>query len=555
MILWDLTFILLVILPLLTGGVWMERPHLRLEYTEPGAAAVVLTLLLWWLSRRGTLDPARSHVLRIGGKLWEKWAYQLRTNPLPALSAAWLTAAALAFATSYARHQAFGSGLADLGIFTNGVSNVARMGFPSSSLKGGASLLADHQDFLLYPLGWIFPLWPSPLFLLLLQALSFTTGGIALFLLGRQRLGANHALVPLFPLLFWLNGPLRAALRFDVHPEIAMLPLFLFAAYFLQKRSWWGALLLAAALTTKESAGPVACGLGLAWLLCAGPEATRSFTRRLGAGVIALGAGVFYFDAHFVPTLFGVHYAYSDLYAPLGASPLSVLFSPLTHPALFCQRLFGKARAKFLLGSLLPEGFLPLLAPAAFVAAVPGFLMLFLTEGDHRISLGYHYAVEPMVGLLFALPAALERVRLPCRHVGIGLALAALVSFGRSDPYFWREYEATPHLAWVRDEVLPLVRPDAGVAASYGFVPHLANRQWVDQLFDVWNRLGYADCVLVDPSVNNTPMSVSDIEMLRVSLQASLKYGAEFKCGAFTLYRRPGAPACLSRQPLCPEKP
>ncbi|MFX5718446.1 hypothetical protein ABTE23_20705, partial [Acinetobacter baumannii] len=85
---------------------------------------------------------------------------------------------------------------------------------------------------------------------------------------------------------------------------------------------------------------------------------------------------------------FGVAYAYSDLYAPLGATPLALLLAPFTHPLLFLSRLFDKARARFLFGALLPEAFLPLLAPAALLAPVPGLLMLFLTEGDHRISLG-----------------------------------------------------------------------------------------------------------------------------------------------------------------------
>ena len=40
------------------------------------------------------------------------------------------------------------------------------------------------------------------------------------------------------PLTFWLCGPLRAALRFDFHPEIFMLPLFLFATFLLQELSW-----------------------------------------------------------------------------------------------------------------------------------------------------------------------------------------------------------------------------------------------------------------------------------------------------------------------------
>ena len=135
------------------------------------------------------------------------------------------------------------------------------MGFPFSSLKNGQSLLADHQNFLIYPLGWIFPIWPSPIFLLFLQAYLVSTGAVALFLLGRQRLGFSSNTTAWLPLTFWLCGPLRAALRFDFHPEIFMLPLFLFATFLLQELSWkkraWGTFLLLPALAAKESAGQI----------------------------------------------------------------------------------------------------------------------------------------------------------------------------------------------------------------------------------------------------------------------------------------------------------
>ncbi len=554
MALWDLLFLSLVILPIATGGIWLQSGHVHVEYTEPGVVAMVLVL---WLGFYG--DAEESRIVRTGFKLWTSWTDGLTLRPNSTLRNAWIFVSALWFTTSLLRHRALGSGLADLGIFTNAIFNVNTQGFPFSSLKNGASLLSDHQDFLIYPLGWIFPVWPSPVFLLLLQSLILPLGGIALYLLGRQRLGSEHPAVPWLPFLFWMAGPIRAAARFDFHPEIVMLPLFLFAAFYLQEFSFGrrllGLLLFMLALAAKESAGPVACGLGLAWLLGAGPEDTKDFTRPMGAVAIILGGIAFMFDSSIVPSLFGVTYAYSDLYAPLPASATGMLLAPFKQHRVFFGRLFSGSRLRFLFGTLLPEAFLPLVAPLALVASLPGVLMLFLTNGEHRISLGYHYAIEPMVGLLFALPVALD-TEIAKRYQDALLpllAVAALISYGRSETYYWRNYWPTAHQAWVRDEILPFVPEERSVVASYAFVPHLATRRWVNQPLSFKDEKdNLVDCVLLDPSVNNTGMS--DEQMADATKQAFIfGYVDEYRCGSFTLFRRPTIGSCMNRPlPPCP---
>jgi hypothetical protein len=132
--------------------------------------------------------------------------------------------------------------------------------------------------------------------------------------------------------------------------------------------------------------------------------------------------------------------------------------------------------------------------------------------------------------------------------------VAALLSYGRSDPYFWRVYRASPHQAWVRDQVLPRVRAERSVAASYGFVPHLAVRRWVNQIpFFEDDQHRPVDCVLVDQAVNNTPLHDTEIAAIRTTL-AEKKYVEDLRCGTFSLYRRPGGEACLEGPaPACPE--
>lgn len=556
---WDFLFVLLVLGPVITGGVWMHGPDFRIEYTQPGAAALVLAAALWWLVKKRRNPHKESVVVRHGLSLWELWRRNLEATPLRTLGAMWVFVSLCWFTTSLLRHRAFGSGLADLGIFTNAIWNVHSIGFPYSSIKDGLSLLADHQNYLVYPFGWIFFLWPSPVFLLLLQAFGLSSGAVALYLLCRQRVGKGDALVAWLPLAYWMCGPLRAANRFDFHPEVMMLPLFLFAAWLLQekenKKRLAGGFLFLLALAAKESAGPVACGLGLAWIAGAGPESTRRFTRALGFAVVMLGISVFAINSKLVPQYFGKTYAYGELYAPFGASLVSLALAPFLQPIAFFGRLFSLSRIKFFFGTITAFAGLPLLAPAALLAALPGYLMLFLTNGDHRISLGYHYAIEPMVGLLFALPAALDSTfaRKHSKWLLPAVILGSILSFGRSEAYFWREYQPTKHQAWVRDEVLPRLKKEKMVSASYAFVPHLSTRQWVHQLPILVNEFQVTlDCVVWDRSVNNTPMSRKDESDLAIMLKLH-DYNREFSCGSFALYQKPGTTECLSEKPICPE--
>jgi len=559
--LWDFLFTLLVLAPIVTGGIWWHQPNFHLEYTQPGAAAVLLALALWWMKKKKMVNALEeSVVLRFGLQAWSLWRINLARRPHKTLVAAWVLVSAIWFTTSLLRHRAFGSGLADLGIFTNAIWNVHSLGYPYSSIKDGLSLLADHQIFLLYPLGWIFFLWPSPSFLLLLQAFGLCSGAVALYFLARQRLGASHPIVPWLPIAYWMSGPLRAANRFDFHPEAMMLPLFLFAAWLLQEKEGrkriCGFFLFILALAAKESAGPVACGIGLAWALGAGPPSTRSFTRKLGVFAVVMGLATFYFDSQVLPQFFGKKYAYENLYAPFGASILSLALAPFLQPLAFFGRLFSASRIKFLLGMLLPFGFLPVLAPLALLAALPGFLMLFLTNGEHRISLGYHYAIEPMIGLLFAFPAALDSTvaRRYSPQLLIVLMLGSLISFGRSDAYFWRIYQPSNHQAFVRDKVLPLIDEEKAVSASYGLVGHLSTRRWIHQLpilVDEFQKT--VDCVAWDRSVNNTPMGSKEESDTAIMLKL-LEYEKEFSCGSFALYRKKNISSCFHRMPVCEEQ-
>lgn len=555
---WDILFFVCLVFPIFTGGIWIQQPGLRLEFTQAGPVAILLGLWFWLAEKKKQPLKRNSLGIRLLAAFWEKWKGSLEQKPRTSLVLAWLFFGSLWFLAAWSRHAGFRSGAIDLGIFTNAFWNLAETGAPFAALKSGHSLLTDHQSFTIFPLSWIFSFYPGPGILLFLQAFGLTSGAIALYLLGTQRLGKQSKLACLLPFVYWLYFPLRAANLFDFHPEVLMLPFFLFGVWGLQEKKTslraLGMLCFLAGMASKESGGPVAVGIGLAWILGAGPAGSKNFLRAMGAFAIAAGAALFFFDTKYIPGRFGGSYLYGNVYAPFGSSLPELATAPFRHPAEFFSRVFGASRMKFLFRILLPLAGLPLLAPVALVAALPGLAMLFLAGGEQRLALGFHYSIEPAVGLFLALVAALAlpSVRRFERELLLALICLPIATYGRSEIFHARFYKITARQKWLRDEVLPRVDPSASLAATNVLVPHLATRHWSHYLPILATETGaLVDCVAWDRGLNNAPMTPEEELVLNATLQE--KYVLEYSCGPFSLHRRYGSERpCAVTLPACP---
>lgn len=557
---WDLLVWVGVVFPFLTGGVWLERPGFFVELSDLGIP-VLVTGSLGWLLRRVFGQPIESaSAIRFFGALWDRWARETEARPARALGAAWLLVSSIWALTALRQHWALETHSFDLALFFNTLWNLLHGNGYVSAVKDGINLFADHQSPILWLFAPLVAVVPRPEALLIAQSLGLASGALALHWLGTQYLKRGDWALAALPLLYWAYLPLRNANTFDFHPEVMMLPLFLAAIAGLQSRRfrWAGAFALVLALGGKESAGPVACGIGLSWALGAGPEETRAFTRRLGLGLIALGAAVFYFDVRVVPKLLGRQYAYQGLYSRYGEGLSDLLLSPVLKPGVFWPKVLGAKPRSFLFWMLAPLGFLPLLSWRAFIAAIPGFLMLFLSEEERRITIGFHYGIEPGVGLFWALPVALA---IAGSRIGAGAFRAislpwwalfwALGAFGRSDLYKIRIFEPAAHARWVRDEALPCIAPELALSATDSLTPQLSARHWAHPLPSLEMPGGArVSCVIDDPAIRDWLMNGEQRAALLASLPA-LGYRREYECGTFSVWAAHGA-SCMVCRPDCP---
>jgi len=520
-----------------------------------GTGAVLIVALLAPALQRWTREPwDRSWFLRYAMSLGQAWRHAVERSPALTLWTAAGAVGAVFLWVALVRHRAFETHGWDLGIFTNAIWNLTHGNGYVSSFKGGINLFSDHQSPLFWALAPFFWMVPRPETLLAVQAFGLAAGGPALFYLARAHFGREHWAPAALPWLYWSYLPLRNANAFDFHPEVFMLPLFLWAFVgFGSERRWakgLGLLALAGALGAKESAPVVATGIGVAWALT---RAGAWRERWPGIALAAAGVALFFFDVKVVPRLFGSDYAYMDHYGRFGDGMIDLLLAPFTQPAYFFSQLINAERLNFLFWTLAPLGFLPLFHWRAAVAVLPPYLMLLLSEGDQRVRIVFHYGIEPGTALFWALPFGLAVFarHFGWKRAGAWMLIWALACHGSTEVARARGFFQYLHAGWLGAEVVPCLNPEASMAASDSLAPHLATRAWIsypDQLHEQPSGEPVR-CVVTDLSVSNWPLRSEGTRRVLAELPGR-GYRQAWKCHDLAIHELGGA-ECLRCLPKC----
>ena len=411
-ILFDFLCLVLVIFPITTGGISIDRPgHYFIELSDLGIPVIVVTVyafILWIFQAENFELNEKSIVSHYSSQIWNQWKKEIENRPYRALLTSSLFVAIIWGTASLKRYFTVQEHSMDLTIFTNTMWNFVHGRGYISSLKNGMSLFTDHQSPTFLLLAPFFYFFPSAVTLLVIQSIYLSATGILTYKLSTQYLEKGHWGRAVIPILYWSYIPIRNACNFDFHPETMLLPAFLLSIISFQSKDvstrLLGIIPFICALGAKESAGPIAVGLGLAWLLGAGPSISRTFTIKIAPLIILAGFFTFYLDVSVVPKMFGVPYSYGSQYSYLGNNPSQIIVNALENPSIIIGKVFRNSCLRFLFWTLAPLGFLPLFNWRAIIAVFPAYAMLFLGESDGRIHINYHYGIEPAVGLFFLFP-------------------------------------------------------------------------------------------------------------------------------------------------------
>src|SRR5438876_1214306 len=278
---------------------------------------------------------------------------------------------------------------------------------------------------------------PEDLLVVLAQTVILCSGAVAVFVYAARRLqsvcdAARPAAA--LALLYLANPSLHGINIRDIHPQaFAVAFLVWAAAAFDAQRYGWCVLALVLTLGGREDAAIAVVGFGL-WLALA----RRRWA--LGAAVVAVSVLVLLVDLTWVMPYFrGSPYPHLDRYRHLGASVPEILVTLVARPWRWAPIVLTLPKLAYLAAMLAPLGFLPLLAPRALAAALPGLAMNLLSFDP--VLFNYRSQYQSFVLPFFVLASVDGYARLrqwrACEARGGGGVRASVVPSGGPRPVPW----------------------------------------------------------------------------------------------------------------------
>ena len=313
----------------------------------------------------------------------------------------------------------------DLGIFTEYVKQAAHLHAPVVTIRGtGFNLLGDHFQPIVALIAPFFRLFPTPVTLLLAQALLTAISVIPVCRAARELLGTWPSRG--IGLAYGLSWGLQQMIDFDFHEIAFAVPLQAFSLSALVRRRLRPAVLWALPLVfvkedqgfTIAAIGLLMAGMGLAQLrkIRNGVSPGESLSRTLNDPSAWILAGVFLavwglawsalaievIIPHFNPTHHYPYWGNGGVIAPGG--PMSL--GAVGHQ--FAVAGTEKLWTVYLI--LLPVAFLALRSPVALIA-VPSLALRFVSTNNYYWGDGWHYNATVMPIVFLAAIDGMARFR------------------------------------------------------------------------------------------------------------------------------------------------
>lgn len=414
--------------------------------------------------------------------------------------------------------------------------------FLSSSLCCN-SILSDHTYIILAGFLPIYALGGGgPMLLFICQTLAIALTALALYLLGKDRLGPIPAgLVGCAYLFFFMSQRGAAG---DFRTDALAGPLILFALYsHSRKRMGWYYILILLAMACKEEIALVIFALGIYLLFFE----KAYFT---GAATVVCASAWYGLVALVVMPYFGGSTGrFYPYFRQLGDTPVDIIAHIIRQPGILVQQLSSPDRIKYLLMLLAPLGFLPLVGLPGMILALPRLGLNLLSGSPTFTSLIFWYEFTITPFLFFSILIGLEKLGgwMKSRKSEVIGAGAMLVFTGcLFSAQFWgpgvlvelATMRVTDHQA-LAAEVFQRIPEGASVAAQSNLVTHLAHRQ---QLW-VLPETHSADYILFDTLNPNQGPQPEELRTLLRAIFEDPQYGLVYARDGYFLFQRGGEPA------------
>ena len=387
-----------------------------------------------------------------------------------------LMTAQVAFA-AIARHRAYSSSTFDLGIFAQMYHYMATDLTQNTTVERNELLshFAVHFSPIYYLLLPFYMIFPSVEFLLTMQAAVCFSGVIPLLLLCRRWRYSSGVTLGI-SIVFLLYPAFSGGLLYDFHENAFLVPLLLWALYFIQKNSTPGIVISALLLLcVKEDAGLYVVFLGLYALL------DKKTSKLNAVMLLTTGAAGFIAVTLLVDAVGeGIKVSRYQIYLTAGQHSLTdVVLNVIKNPAFFFSKLLSETKLLFLAQMLVPLLFLPARTRKAadWVLAAPLVLVNLASDYAYQTDIGYQYVFGSGALLVFLFAKNIRYCREKPKVLTAAALAAAIIMTGNVTA----KYEYIEKFSWnysditATDRALAEIPRDAVIFSSTYFTPHLAD--------------------------------------------------------------------------------
>ena len=383
--------------------------------------------------------------------------------------------------------------------------------------------LSVHAHWVMIPLSFVYRVYPSPLWLLVLSVVAVVVGAVYTFRI-LQFLVTVTLLAAAAGLAFMLNDNTARTLIYGFHTEVLyawFAPWALHAA--LTRRPWSFGVAALGCIAVKEDAFMVLAAVSVSLALLRF-RAMSPWERvlYLAAPTAAALVNVVVYYGYLLPELRPAGSFYANYWGSFGSTPRAAALGMLTDP---WRVVSLTATSGFFLRVLLPHLFLPLAGWRWMGGVLPIVFLYGASDNEQMRDFGIYYAIVLVPFLVLASAEGVARVgRLFLRDPrvvqvagAIVLVAGSLVGGLTSGGYSLRPWK--PAVLEVAGTIDRLLETDARVLVQSGLYPHAGYDSRV-QLLTPETLSAPANngaFIVVAPTVGAWPLSGDDLRSLIAS--------------------------------------
>ena len=370
------------------------------------------------------------------------------------------------------------TGILDLGLMEQIIwRNTQGLGLTTTVLNPGrvfSFFPNNHLNFSLFPISWLYAIYPRTETLLFLKSLALLAPLIPLWKIGKIYLKPLGFAPILLPIYYWTWDAIHRVNLWHFHDTPFMPFLGLWSFYFYLRKRWvWSAVFLVSMAMVKEDAWVTAGAIAFYYLI--------SYRRGFWAFfTLALGLAVFFGHVLFLNQF----NSFTERYAYLGTSVHDAIITLCHRPWLLITEAFRPNSLDFLFRIFQVGGAVWLLSRWAILGVLPVLFMCALSTLPLMTMPEGHYVLGLGAPLFIAITIGVREIYVKFSPQKVKLILSVTTLFSLTQLAFgepsilWRMFAEEP--GWQNrrcyDDLLRLIPANVPLAAEGPLGANVARR-------------------------------------------------------------------------------